>query len=95
MMRQVQVSVHGVKENAAFSLPCSSRSSAVCTLVTWSRFSEMMRAAFLPMDLNIHGFMFASLTGASWALRLGTLQKTLRMRYHKLDDGAALEDPKV
>ena len=32
MMRQVQVSVHGVKENAAFSLPCSSRSSAVCTL---------------------------------------------------------------
>ena len=32
MMRQVQVSVHGVKENAAFSLPCSSRSSAVRTL---------------------------------------------------------------
>ena len=26
---------------------------------------------------------------------IGTLQKTLRMRYHKLDDGAVLEDPKV
>ena len=70
-MRQVQVSAHGVKERAASSIPCSSQSLAVCTLgVTWEKWCAQP-FPFCPIDRNIHGFMFASLTGACWALRLG------------------------